>query len=117
MLKNVVLILLLFSLMTVSGCSPPEPSLQDKLNEIDSDLQWALVDITSALEYCEGLEKELNYANTAEWEVEGLSIIKDSVFDCSGRAEQLVKRLSELEDDIGDAMYRLNDIVWEMKGN
>lgn len=95
MLKKVVLILLLFSVVIAGGCSPPEPSLQDELREIDSDLQWAMADLEFAIEQCKKLERELDLVNTLY----------------SDEAYELGKRLSELKEDIGSAQNRLSDII------
>ena len=68
-----------------------------------------MVDIESALEQCEKLGKELHSIN--EWDTENIDDIQEAVWGCKGEADILVTQLSELQEDIGDAMYRLNDII------
>ena len=114
MLKKVALLALIFVFMIGSGCGLQEPSLQDELREIDSDLQWVMVDIELALEQCEKLERELHLVNTWYGEhIEYDTIIGDSIFYSEGMADILATQLSELYEDIGTAQNRLSDIIWE----
>ena len=112
MLKYTALISLLFLFVIAGGCSSKVPSIQDELREIDGDLQWVMVDIELALEQCEKLERELHLVNTWYGEhIEYDAIIGDSIFYSEGMADQLVKQLKELQEDIGDAQYRLTNIA------
>ncbi len=110
MLRKGVLILLLFIVLIFGGCTTPEPTLQDELREIDSDLQWAMVSLQSALELSEKLKKELHLVNEWEWDCEDLGIVNDTVFGTETMADELSSRLKEIVEDVGNAQYRLSDI-------
>lgn len=111
-MKKVVLILLLFSVVVAGGCSSQEPSLQDELEELDSDLQWIVSDFEFTMKKFEELERELQWVNAEYGDyIENVGVLGDSIGYCEVMADQLAKQLEELQEDIGDAMYRLNDIV------
>lgn len=101
MLKKVALVALLFSVVIVGGCYPPEPSLHDKLRELDYDLQDAMWDLNYAIERLEKVERELSFIDVAFWS--------------EGEVYSLRRYLSEVANNIAIAEGKLNKIVDDME--
>lgn len=110
MLRKGVLILLPIVVLIFGGCTTPEPTLQDELREIDSDLQWVMSDLDFVIEQLEQVEKELNIAGEADWECGDLDELRFISWSEGETIHDLRRRLSEIWEDIGDAQYRLSDI-------
>ncbi len=110
MLRRGVLILLLFIVLIFGGCSTPEPTLKDELNEIDSDLQWVMSDLDFVIEQLEQVEEELNIAGEADWECGGLDELTFIAWSEGEQINYLRRQLLEIWDEIGDAQNRLYDI-------
>ena len=115
LIKTTILIVLSLMIVFLSGCTKSEPSLRDKLRDIEEDLHSAQFHLEEARDFYDALEREFSATKSTEWEMEILENIKEYVTLMGWRAEDMDDMVKQAINELGNAQVALEDIIWDLQ--